>query len=71
MRARSTQAQAYPPLVEGASPAALSPTLVDMGPLRWAAFMAALHALLDHALADGRWKHGADPSATALSCPRF
>ncbi|KAK9844154.1 hypothetical protein WJX81_006193 [Elliptochloris bilobata] len=68
---RSTHVQAYPPPVEGASPGALSPTLVDMGPQRWAAFMAALHALLDHALADGRWRRGADASAAALSCPRF
>jgi len=58
--------------VEGASPAALSPTLVDMGPQRWAAFTAALRVLLDAALADGRWRRGADPaSAAAMSCPRF
>lgn len=64
----------YPPPVEGAAPGCMGDPLAGLTAIEWPAFMAALQAGIEHALADGRWQAAPPVSlrgGALASCPRF
>ena len=64
----------YPPAVEPAAPCNAGDALASLVAQDWPAFMAALQAGIDEALASGRWNAAvpvAKRGGMLSSCPRF